>query len=158
MSDLIVIGYDDPATANRAFEHVQTLQRDFIVDLRGLALVDVDADGKEHVHTPSKIVGSSAVSGALWGVLFGLLFLTPGLGLLGGAMGALFGKLAKNGIDDRFRDQVQQMIEPGKSAVVIMAASITEDKFAESMSQFGGHLLKTSLSDAAEKELAESMA
>jgi len=87
-----------------------------------------------------------------------MLFLTPGLGLLGGALGAMFGKLAKNGIDDNFRAQVQQLIEPGRAAVVIMAAKITEDKFADAMSPFGGRVVKTSLSDAAEQELADAMA
>ena len=37
--------------------------------LRGLALVDVDADGKTHVDTPQRIVGASAAAGALFGLL-----------------------------------------------------------------------------------------
>jgi hypothetical protein len=57
MSDLIVIGYEDPQTARQAYDQVQRLQQDFVVDLRGLAIVNVDADGKTHVDTPS---GSSA--------------------------------------------------------------------------------------------------
>ena len=56
MSDLIVIGYENQQTARQAYEQVQRLQRDFIVDLRGLAVVDVDADGKTHVDTPARIV------------------------------------------------------------------------------------------------------
>jgi uncharacterized membrane protein len=68
VSDLIVIGYEDPQTARRAYEEVQRLQRDFIVDLRGLAIVDVDADvdadGKTHVDTPQRIIGTSAAGGA----------------------------------------------------------------------------------------------
>ena len=60
MSDLIVIGYEDPQTARRAYGEVQRLQRDFIVDLRGLAIVGVDADGKTHVDTPPRIIGTSA--------------------------------------------------------------------------------------------------
>jgi uncharacterized membrane protein len=41
MSDLIVIGYDNPATARQAYEEVQRLQQDFIVDLRGLAIKEL---------------------------------------------------------------------------------------------------------------------
>jgi len=33
MSDLIVLGYDDPAVARQAYEQVQVLARDFIVSL-----------------------------------------------------------------------------------------------------------------------------
>jgi uncharacterized membrane protein len=158
MSDLIVIGYEDHQTARRAYDEVQRLQSDFIVDLRGLAIVDVDADGKTHVDTPKRIIGTSAVSGALFGMLLGLLFFVPGMALLGGAVGVLMGVLSKSGIDAQFRDRVEHLIEPGHSAVVIMAAKITEDKFGPAMQQFGGTLLKTSLSDSDEKELAEELA
>jgi uncharacterized membrane protein len=157
MSELIVIGYDEPAQATRAYEQVLSLQKDYVVDLRGLAIVTVDADGKTHVDTPQRIVGASAVSGALWGLLLGVLFFVPGLGLIGGALGALFGKLSQSGINDRFRSQVHDMLKPGGSAVVVMAAKVTEDKFAAAMAPFGGNILKTSLSDADEKELAEGL-
>ncbi|MFD5558405.1 MULTISPECIES: DUF1269 domain-containing protein [unclassified Streptomyces] len=158
MSELIVIGYEDPTVAHQAYERVQTLQKDFVVDLAGLAVVTVDQEGKNHVETPSKIVGVSAASGALWGMIFGLLFLVPGFGLLAGAaFGGLFGKLSKSGINDEFRGQVQSLLTPGSAAVVIMAAKITEDKFADAMQPFGGTLLKTSLSTEDEKELAEHL-
>jgi uncharacterized membrane protein len=158
MSDLIVIGYEDSQTARRAYEEVQRLQRDFIVDLRGLAIVDVDTDGKTHVDTPQRIVGRSAVSGAVFGMLIGLLFFVPGMVLLGGGIGALIGKFSKSGINAEFRDRVEHLIEPGHSAVVIMAAKITEDKFRTAMRPFGGTILQTSMSDTDEKELAEELA
>jgi uncharacterized membrane protein len=72
-------------------------------------------------------------------------------------MGALFGKLAKSGINDTFRQQVQELLQPGKAAVVIMAEKITEDKFADRMAPYGGTLLKTSLSEADERELAHDL-
>jgi len=158
MSDLIVIGYENQQTARRAYEEVQRLQQDFVVDLRGLAIVDVDMSGKTHVDTPKRIIGQSAVGGALFGLLIGVLFFVPGMILLGGAIGALMGTLSKSGIDADFRDQVAHLVEPGHSAVVIMASKITEDKFANAMQPFGGTVLKTSLSDADEKELAEELA
>src|ERR1051325_8915517 len=98
MSDLIVIGYEDLQTARQAYEQVQRLQQDFVVDLRGLAIVNVDADGKTHVDTPQRIIGAPAVSGALFGLLLGLLFFVPGMVLLGGALGLLIGTLNKSGV------------------------------------------------------------
>ena len=125
MSELIVIGYNDQATATQAYNQVMDLNKDFVVKLTGLAIVTVDAEGKSHVDTPQKIVGVSAASGALWGMLIGLLFFVPGVGLLlGGAMGALFGKLGKTGINDQFRSQVQDLLKPGSSAIVIMADKV----------------------------------
>jgi len=158
MSDLIVIGYENPQTARQAYEQVQRLQKDFVVDLAGLAIVEVDADGKTHVDTPKRIVGASAISGAVFGAILGLLFFVPGMILLGGAIGALFGQFNKSGIDAEFRNRVEHLLEPGHSAVVIMASKITEDKFADAMQPFGGTVLKTSLSQSDEKELAEELA
>ena len=99
MSELIIIGYDDHATAEAAQARVLQLQKDFVIDLSGLAVVRVDDDGKKHIDTPGSIVGVSATSGALWGMIIGLLFLVPGVGLLvGGAWGALAGLAGKAGI------------------------------------------------------------
>lgn len=155
MSELIVIGYQDEETGKRAYDEVQELNRQFIVQLAGLAIINVDQDGKSHVDTPSRVVGASAAGGALWGMLFGWLFLAPGLGaLLGGAMGALVGRLNKSGINNAFREQVQSMLTPGTTAVVIMATKLTEDKFAAAMKPFGGQLMQTSLSEEDERDLA----
>jgi uncharacterized membrane protein len=76
---------------------------------------------------------------------------------LGGTVGALFGKLASSGINDAFRSQVQDLLQPGRAAVVLMAEKITQDSFAERMAPYGGHLLKTSLSEQDQKELAHDL-
>ena len=159
MSELIILGYDSHKTAQEAFAKVERLQQDFVVDLAGLAVVRVDADGKKHVDTSGAIVGASAASGALWGMLIGILFLVPGIGaLVGGAMGALSGKLAKGGIDRAFRERVEGMLQPGSAAVVVMTRKLTEDKFAAAMGEFGGTVLQTSLSEDDEKGLADELA
>ena len=152
-----MIGYDNPQTARQAYEQVQRLQQDFVVELRGLAIVDVDADGKTHVDTPQRIIGTSAAHGAVFGLLLGLLFFVPGMVLLGGAIGALMGTFTKSGIDAEFRNRVEHLVEPGHSAVVVMASKLTEDKFAGAMQPFGGTILKTSLSESDERELAEEL-
>nr|WP_300144326.1 DUF1269 domain-containing protein [Propionicimonas sp.] len=158
MSELIIIGYDDHATAEAAQARVLQLQKDFVIDLSGLAVVRVDDDGKKHIDTPGSIVGVSATSGALWGMIIGLLFLVPGVGLLvGGAWGALAGLAGKAGINRGLRERVDGLLTPGKSALVVMAKKLTEDKFAAAMAEFGGTVLKTSLSDEAENELAQEL-
>ena len=54
MSELIIIGFDNPVKARAAYDEVLALQTDFIADLRGVAVVTVDAEGKTHVETPQK--------------------------------------------------------------------------------------------------------
>jgi uncharacterized membrane protein len=159
MSELIVVGYDDHAKATAAYNEVISMQKDFVVTLNGLAIVSVDSEGKSHVETPQKIVGVGAASGALWGMIIGLLFFVPFVGLaLGGLTGALFGKLGKSGVNDEFRSQVNDLLKPGMSGVVVMASKITEDKFAQRLQPFGGTVLKTSLSESDEQELANDLA
>lgn len=158
MSELIIIGYDDHATATKAQDAVIGLQRDFVVNLSGLAVVRVDEDGKKHIDTPGSIVGVSATGGAMWGMIIGLLFLVPGLGfLIGGAWGALAGAASKAGVNRSLRERVDGLLTPGKAALVVMASKITEDKFSAAMAEFGGTVLKTSLSDEDEKALAEEL-
>ncbi|WP_411075786.1 DUF1269 domain-containing protein [Streptomyces sp. cmx-4-7] len=158
MSELIVIGYDEPARAARAHQRVRDLEGDLVVDLVGLAVVHVDEKGEVHVDTTSRSAGLSVASGALWGTVLGLLFLVPGLGLLlGGTMGGLIGRLNKSGVDARFRNQVKDFLAPGGSAVVIMASKVTEDRFAAAMQPYGGTLLKTSISDEDERALAHHL-
>ncbi|MCB0884822.1 MAG: DUF1269 domain-containing protein [Propionibacteriaceae bacterium] len=158
MSELIIIGYDDHATAEAAQARVLQLQKDFVIDLSGLAVVRVDDDGKKHIDTPGSIVGVSATSGALWGMIIGLLFLVPGVGLLvGGAWGAVAGLAGKAGVNRGLRERVDGLLTPGKSALVVMAKKLTEDKFAAGMAEFGGTVLKTSLSDEAENELVKEL-
>lgn len=86
MSELIIFGYDDHATAERAYERVLELQADYVVSLSGLATVRIDEDGKKHIDTPARIMGATVVGG-LVGRLLG--FIVP----MGIAIGltALFG-------------------------------------------------------------------
>ncbi|WP_024756564.1 DUF1269 domain-containing protein [Streptomyces exfoliatus] len=160
MSELIVIGYDDHAVATKAFKAVQQLRVDHVVELDGLAVVRVDADGETHVDTPRKSeeVAISATAGALWGMVLGIVILTPGIGVVGAAVGGLIGKLNQMGVDGKFRKKVGELLAPGSAAVVVMASKITEDRFAAAMEAFGGTVLKTSLSEESERELAEQLA
>ncbi|MFD8974702.1 DUF1269 domain-containing protein [Streptomyces sp. NPDC059593] len=160
MSQLIVIGYDDHAVATKAFKAVQQLRVDRVVELDGLAVVRVDADGETHVDTPRKSeeVAISATAGALWGMVLGIVILTPGIGVVGAAVGGLIGKLNQMGVDGKFRKKVGELLAPGSAAVVVMASKITEDRFAAAMEAFGGTVLKTSLSEESERELAEQLA
>ncbi|WP_327255811.1 DUF1269 domain-containing protein [Streptomyces sp. NBC_01244] len=158
MSELMVIGYDDPETARRAYATVQELHRHRVISVSGLAVVSVDTQGETHVDTPSRLIGPSAAAGAVWGMVFGVLFLLPGVGLVAGAaVGGLLGKLGKSGVDDAFRRRVQDLLTPGHAALAIMGLMVSEERFADAMRPHGGTVLKTSLRAAEESELAEQL-
>src|SRR5438270_10817480 len=93
-----------------------------------------------------------------WGMLFGLLFFVPVFGMaVGAGLGALMGKVEKSGIDKEFQQQVRDMLQPGTSALFLVIEKVTPDKAIAGLSQFGGTVLKSSLSEAAEQELQESL-
>ena len=117
MSELIIIGYDDHATAGKAYEKVQSLRSTHIVELAGLAVVTVDSDGKSHVDTPGKQVTDSALSGALFGMIFGVLFVVPFAGMIVGwdvtatANAAMVERALADGLG--FRRRQGHPIQPG---------------------------------------------
>ena len=158
MSDLIVIGYPDEATAEAAADEARRLARDLIIQPDAIAAINRDAEGKLHVHTEHHAVGAGATWGLFWGMLFGLLFFVPFFGMaIGAGMGALMGKITKSGISREFQDQVRDLVKPGTSALFLMVEKVTPDKAVEAMSKYGGTVLKTSLSKEGEKELQDAL-
>jgi uncharacterized membrane protein len=158
MSDLIAIGYDDTITAHKAAEEAEHLARDLIIEPDAIAVIVRGDDGKYKVTTNHHAVGAGTTWGMFWGFLFGLLFFVPVLGMaVGAGMGAVMGKIRKSGIDKQFASQVRDMLKPGTSALFLVVEKVTPDKAVEGLSQYGGTVLKTSLSHAAEKELQEAL-
>src|ERR1700722_14084343 len=161
MSDLIVIGYPDEARAMEVWDELVKLQNDYLVDLEDAAIVRRDKNGKLHVTTPAHhAVAWGTFSGLFWGVLIGLLFLwplAPLVGVAGGIMGAALGAAGDLGIKEDFKQRVQDLVQPGTSAIFVIARKITPDKFEEALRPYGGTVLRTSLSREQEEELMKSL-
>jgi uncharacterized membrane protein len=159
MAELVVIGYPDEASAEQALAVLGTLQQELVVDLAGAAVVVADAQGKLKVSTPTHATGAGAASGALWGMLIGLLFFIPVAGLfLGGMMGAMFGKMGDMGIKKEYIEQVRGLLTPGTAGLVVMYRKATPDKTVAALAPFGGTVLKSSLSAEAEEAINHALA
>jgi uncharacterized membrane protein len=158
MSTLIAIGYPDETTAYAAEQEAERLASELIIQPDALAVITRDKAGKFHVTTNHHTVGGGASYGMFWGLLFGVLFFVPVLGMaIGAGLGALTGHLTKNAVDKEFEDRVRDMLQPGTSALFMVLEKATPDKAAEAMSQFGGTVLKSSLSHEAEQNLQQSL-
>ena len=158
MADLVAIGYPDETTATLAAEEVQRLAQDLIIEPDAVAVIVRDKEGKYHVHTSHHAVGGGATWGMFWGLLFGLLFFVPVFGMaVGAGLGALFGKIEKSGINKEFQDQVRDLVQPGTSALFVVVEKVTPDKAVDALSQYGGTVLKSSLSKDAEHELQDAL-
>ena len=158
MADLIAIGYPDETTALEAEQEAQRLADDLIIQADAIAAIVRDKEGKYKVTTNHHAVAGGTVWGMWWGLLFGLLFFVPIFGMaVGAGFGALFGKLEKSGIDKSFQNQVRDMVQPGTSALFIVVEKVTPDKAIEGLKEFGGTVLKSSLSNEAQADLQAAL-
>ena len=85
MSDLIVIGYDDPFKAEETRLKLAKMQKGYLIDLEDAVVAVKDRDGKIRLNQAYPLTQMGAVGGGFWGALIGMLFLNP---LLGAAVGA----------------------------------------------------------------------
>lgn len=77
--------------------------------------------------------------------------------MIGGLFGALFAGLDTTGLNTEFRERVRSTVTAGKSAVVLYATKLTQDKFAAALAPYEGQIVQTSLSEDEEKELAQEL-
>jgi uncharacterized membrane protein len=140
-------------------EAVKGLQKQELIKLEDAAVVVRRQDGKAKVKQASSLVGAGALGGAFWGMLIGLLFFMPWLGLAVGALsGAVAGHFTDVGIDDKFIKEVGNTIEPGQSALFLLIVQWTEDKVLSELDRFDAKVLKTSLSAEDEEKLKDAFA
>ena len=126
MSDLIVVAFDDEATAFDLRAALVRMQGDYLLEIEDIVVVTRSTDGKVVLHQAVNLTAAGAAGGGLWGALIGLLFLNP---LLGAAVGA--------------------------GAVCVLVRRMTGDKVLAGLAEFQakGRVIQTSLSDEQEAAL-----
>jgi uncharacterized membrane protein len=147
-------------TANGAVQAERTL-----ADLQARALIRVHdaasvswAEGKKRPKTRQlhDLVGAGALSGGFWGMLLGIIFLTPLLGfVVGAAAGALSGSLRDVGINDDFIADVRKRVTPGTSALFVLSSDAVLDKVREAFAGQDMELIETNLTSEQEAKLHE---
>jgi len=157
VSELVVVAFDNETGAAEMRDALVELQKQGLVTLDDAAVVVRRPDGKVKVKQAVNLVGSGALGGAFWGMLIGLLFWMPWLGLAVGALsGALGGALADYGLDDGFVREVAATIRPGHSALFLLIREATPDRLVDALKQFNGKIMQTSLSKNEEARLKEA--
>lgn len=157
MSDLIVLAFDNEKGAFQMRDKLFQLQKQHLIQLADAAVVVRKPDGKVKVKQAVSLVGAGSLGGAFWGMLIGIIFWMPWLGMaIGAVSGALSGKFSDIGVDDRFIKEVGATIEPGNSALFLLVVSATEDKVLDELKDYNATVLKTSLSKEGEAKLREA--
>jgi uncharacterized membrane protein len=160
MSDLVVLALDTEIGAEEMRDELVRLQKEHLITLSDAAVVVRQQDGHVKVKQAVSLVGVGAMGGAFWGLLIGILFWMPWLGMIiGAASGALAGRFSDVGVDDEFIEQVGSTIQPGNSALFLLVEKVTPDKVITDLMKFKNvKVLKTSLSQEQEDKLKAAFA
>ncbi len=158
MSDLIAVVFKDEHTAFDMRAALAKMQKEYLIEMDDAVVVTRDAGGKVKLHQAVNLTAAGAVSGGFWGMLIGMIFLNPLLGLaVGAGAGAISGKLSDIGINDQMMKDMAEHFTPGSSALFILVRKVTADKVLAGLTQFEGKgkILTTSLDKDTEEKLRE---
>jgi uncharacterized membrane protein len=157
MSELIVIGYNTQEQAETARTALFKLSKEYLIEIEDAVVATAEADGQIKLHQMVNLWAMGASGGAFWGLLAGLVFLNPIVGVAAGAgAGALAGALSDYGINDGFMKEVSSALQPGQAALFISAKRATSDRVVEEMRKFGGRILRTNLDRSQEQALRDA--
>lgn len=166
MSELVVVGFDNPNDADRVLTQLTRLQKEYLIDLEDAVVAIRSADGSVRIKQSVNLVSMGATSGglrgAMWGSLIGLLFLNPLAGfavggLVGAGSGALTGNLIDYGINDQFIKSIGDTLQPDTSALFLLIRKSQPEKVLAELSGFKGRILRSSLSPEQEAKLQAAL-
>jgi len=166
--DLIVVGFKGTRRASEVLSELKKLDDSWVIDLKDAVSAYRTDDGELRIDQSVQATrGQGADLGLIAGSLLGAMLAVPFTGGLsaaaaagalgaGAAGGAIGGAVAgaddatdfkrRYGISDDFVDKVGKMINPGESAVFVLARTANPDLVAEKFRGYGGNILRTNLS------------
>ena len=159
MSDLIAIIYPSEAKAEEVRQRLFKLQKEYLITISDAVIAVKTEAGPVKLNQLVNTTAIGAASGSFWGLLIGVIFLNPILGVaIGAASGALGGALSDYGINDTFMKDLSASLQPGNAALFVLIKSMTADKVLREIQDAGGTVLKTSLDDTKERLLRDALA
>lgn len=172
MAELVVVGFEGKHRAGEVLDQLEVLNALWTIDLKDAVAIYRTDDGKlRYDKSVQPTTGEGAVGGALLGGMIGALLIAPFTGGLSaaaaataiGAGAATFGVPGAVigaddaasfkedfGISDDLVKQVGGMVQPGQSAVFVLARTSDPKVIEEQFRGYGGKVLRTTLpTDAA---------
>ncbi len=158
MPELIVITYDDVHQAEEVRLKLIKMQKEYLIDMEDAVVVFKDNKGKIKLRQMYDLTATGAMRGGFFGILIGLLFLNPLLGLVvGSASGAVAGALSDVGVDDKFMKELATHINKGNSMLFVLVRKATPDKVLSQLQGAGGKIVQTSLTHEEEDKLQAAL-
>jgi uncharacterized membrane protein len=157
MSDLVAIVYPSEAKAEEVRQKILKLQSEYLIKIHD-AVIAVKTGDSVKLNQLVNTTMTGAASGGFWGLLIGLVFLNPLIGVaLGAGAGALGGALTDFGIKDQFMKDLASKVQSGDAVLFLLIQSMTADKVLNEIKDAGGTVLKTSLDEKKEQHLRDAL-
>jgi uncharacterized membrane protein len=159
MSDLVFIAFPSEQKAEEVRQKVLAMQKEYLIELGDAVVAVKDSEGRIKLNQMMNTTATGALSGAFWGSLIGLIFLSPLIGAaVGAASGALGGKLTDVGINDQFMKDAAGALQPGTAGLFLLVRKMTTDKVLAYLRGVGGTVMRTSFDETKESALREALA
>ena len=159
MSDLVVIAFPTEEKAEEVRRKLLDMQQSYLIELSDAVIAVKHESGHVKLNQLFHPTAAGAVSGSFWGLLIGVLFAMPIVGVaLGAGAGALGGALTDVGINDKFMKDLAQALQPGSAALFLLIRKMTTDKVLQDLQGVGGTVLKTSFDHTQEQALRDALA
>src|SRR6476619_1209186 len=122
MADLIAVVFPTEAKAEEVREKILGMQKDYLIDIGDAVIATKNANGKVKLNQLMNTTAAGAAGGSFWGLLVGILFLNPLIGVAAGAAsGAIAGALTDVGVDDRFmKNLAAEDLKPGEAVLFVL--------------------------------------
>lgn len=159
MADLIAVIFPNEEKAEEVRNKILGLQKDYLIDIGDAVIAVKKADGRIKLDQLMNTTAAGAAGGSFWGLLIGVLFMNPLLGVAAGAAsGAIAGALTDVGVDDSFMKALAgDKIKPGEAVLFVLVKRVTGDKVLEALKGVGGTILQTSLDHTKEEALRKAL-
>ena len=148
MAELIVIGFEGKHRAAEVLNQLESSNTPSTIALEDAVAVYRTDDGRVRVDESMR---PATKDGAAWGAILG--------GMLGALVIAPFTARWQEatGISDDFVKQVGGMVQPGQSAVFVLARTTEPKAVADHFSSYGGKILRTTLPPEAATKFQDLM-
>lgn len=150
---LVGISFTDVFRAREFMTAVTGMGARNELTLRDVVLVEKNAEGRTHVTETTDPQGKqSALSGAVWAGLFGLILGGPvgwaaGIAVGAGA-GAVAAKVIDLGVSDEWIAWFRAAVRPGTATVVVLITDYNADALVREAKRFtGSHLVYANVDD-----------
>jgi uncharacterized membrane protein len=157
MSHLIALVFDDQFKGEEARAAWDRMEGEGLLEIQDSVLITKRLDGQTQVSLEDNVRHQGQKTGNVAGLVAAAVTGTVPFLLAGTVAGRLVGKLMDHGITQKFVKTVKQEIDPGTSALILLADSAPERRqvIIDRLRIYEPHVVESDLPAELEREIEE---